>query len=267
MYYSTTGGLTLKITPNEMRKIEYILGHQPTEDIRSVAKRTGADFVINANFFVMKDGRTLGEVTDEGVDLSDGMSPYGYGFVDKKTPTFSYNNNINAVDFVGGYPVLLIGGSTARDAVKPINGIDYNKKRGRTSIGLTAEGQFVVRVIPDTVSCPRKTIPQLITEMKSLGCVNAINLDGGGSSQYVSPKKAFNSGRKVDGFICIWVKRDNILSDSTPKKDSTLYYTVKRGDSLYKIAKQFNTSTVILAELNGLKNPNLIFPGQKLKVR
>ena len=60
MYYSTTGGLTLKIALNEIRKIEYVLGNQPTEDIRSVAKRTGADFVINANFFVMKDGRTLG---------------------------------------------------------------------------------------------------------------------------------------------------------------------------------------------------------------
>jgi exopolysaccharide biosynthesis protein len=261
MYYSTTGGLTLKITPNEMRKIEYILGHQPTEDIRSVAKRTGADFVINANFFVMKDGRTLGEVTDEGVDLSDGMSPYGYGFVDKKTPTFSYNNNINAVDFVGGYPVLLIGGSTARDAVKPINGIDYNKKRGRTSIGLTAEGQFVVRVIPDTVSCPRKTIPQLITEMKSLGCVNAINLDGGGSSQYVSPKKTFNSGRKVDGFICIWVEAKQ------EEPTTSIYYTVQKGDSLYKIAKNNRTSISKLVELNGIKNPNLISVGQKLRVR
>ncbi len=261
MYYSTTGGLTLKLAPSEIKKVEFVLGKQPTEDIRSVAKRTGADFTINANFFDMKTGRTMGEVTDEGVDLSDGMNPYGYGFVDKKTPVFSYNNNINAVDFVGGYPVLLIGGSTARDAVKPINGIDYNKKRGRTSIGLTAEGQFVVRVIPDTVSCPRKTIPQLITEMKGLGCVNAINLDGGGSSQYVSPKKTFYSGRKVDGFICIWV-------EAKQKEPTTsIYYTVQKGDSLYKIAKNNRTSISKLVELNGIKNPNLISVGQKLRVR
>jgi hypothetical protein len=261
MYYSTTGGLTLKLAPSEIKKVEFILGRQPTEDIRSVAKRTGADFVINANFFVMKDGRTLGEVTDEGKDLSDGMSPYGYGFVDKKTPTFSYNNNVGAVDFVGGYPVLLIGGSTARDAVKPIGGIDYNKKRGRTAIGLTEDYSFVVRVIPDVVSCPRKTIPQLITEMKRLGCTNAINLDGGGSSQYVSPKKTFHSGRKVDGFICIWVEAKQ------EEPSTSIYYTVQKGDSLYKIAKNNRTSISKLVELNGIKNPNLISVGQKLRVR
>ena len=89
MYYSTTGGLTLKLAPSEIKKVEFVLGKQPTEDIRSVAKRTGADFTINANFFDMKTGRTMGEVTDGGVDLSDGMNPYGYGFVNKKTPTFS----------------------------------------------------------------------------------------------------------------------------------------------------------------------------------
>jgi len=263
MYYSTTGGLTLKIAPNELKKIEYILGNQPTEDIRSVAKRTGADFVINANFFVMATGKTLGEVTDEGVDLSDGMSQYGYGFVNKKTPTFSYNNNVNAVDFVGGYPCLLRNGTVAPEAVKHIGGIDYNKKRGRTAIGLTSDNEFVVRVIPDTVSCPRKTIPQLITEMKGLGCVNAINLDGGGSSQFVSPKKTFNSGRNVDGFICIWLKAE----PKPEPKPQVEYYTVKKGDSLYKIAKANGTTISKLTELNGLKNPNLIRVGQKLKVR
>ena len=258
MYYSTTGGLTLKIALNEIRKIEYVLGNQPTEDIRSVAKRTGADFVINANFFVMKDGRTLGEVTDEGVDLSDGLNPYGYGFVDKKKPVFSYNNNVGAIDFIGGYPCLLRNGTVAQEAAKHIGGIDYNKKRGRTAIGLTSDNEFVVRVIPDTVSCPRKTIPQLITEMKRLGCVNAINLDGGGSSQYVSPKTTYFSGRKVDGFICIWIEK---------QEEPITYYVVQKGDTLYKIAKLHSTSVSKLVELNGLRNPNLLQVGQRLKVR
>jgi urocanate reductase len=44
--------------------------------------------------------------------------------------------------------------------------------------------------------------------------------------------------------------------------DST--YTVKQGDVLWKIAEQNNLTWQQLAEINSLKNPHLIYPGQKL---
>ena len=43
-------------------------------------------------------------------------------------------------------------------------------------------------------------------------------------------------------------------------------YTVKSGDVLWKIAKMFNTTWERLAELNNLKNPNLIYPNQVILV-
>jgi len=43
-------------------------------------------------------------------------------------------------------------------------------------------------------------------------------------------------------------------------------YIVKPGDVLYRIAKQFDTTWQKLQELNKLKNPHLIFPGQKIIV-
>lgn len=43
-------------------------------------------------------------------------------------------------------------------------------------------------------------------------------------------------------------------------------YTVKKGDTLSKIAQAHNTSVSALVELNGLKNPNLIYVGQRLKI-
>lgn len=43
-------------------------------------------------------------------------------------------------------------------------------------------------------------------------------------------------------------------------------YTVKPGDFLWKIAKQFNTTWEKLAEYNKLKNPNLIFPNQVILI-
>ena len=44
------------------------------------------------------------------------------------------------------------------------------------------------------------------------------------------------------------------------------YYVVKSGDYLAKIASMYNTSWQKLAEINDLKNPNLIWPGQKIQI-
>ena len=43
-------------------------------------------------------------------------------------------------------------------------------------------------------------------------------------------------------------------------------YTVVRGDTLSGIAARFNTTVGALAQLNNITNPNLIFPGQQLRV-
>ncbi len=44
------------------------------------------------------------------------------------------------------------------------------------------------------------------------------------------------------------------------------YYTVQRGDTLYAIALRYNTTVSALANRNGITNPNLIYPGQRLCV-
>lgn len=45
------------------------------------------------------------------------------------------------------------------------------------------------------------------------------------------------------------------------------YYTVKKGDNLTKIAKKYGTTVNQLVAWNGIKNKNLIYAGQKLRVR
>ena len=51
------------------------------------------------------------------------------------------------------------------------------------------------------------------------------------------------------------------------KANDKLIYTVKSGDTVTKIAKQYGTSVQEIARLNGLENPNIIYVGQKLRVR
>lgn len=44
-------------------------------------------------------------------------------------------------------------------------------------------------------------------------------------------------------------------------------YTVKQGDTLGSIAARYGTTYTTLAELNGIKDPNRIYAGQKLKLK
>jgi alkaline phosphatase isozyme conversion protein len=53
---------------------------------------------------------------------------------------------------------------------------------------------------------------------------------------------------------------DNIIMPS----QTVLTYTVLSGDALWKIAKKHDTTVNAILELNTIKNPNLIFPGELL---
>ena len=45
-----------------------------------------------------------------------------------------------------------------------------------------------------------------------------------------------------------------------------IIYTVQRGDSLSKIAREYNVTVAHIVELNDITNPNLIYPGEKLRI-
>ena len=57
-----------------------------------------------------------------------------------------------------------------------------------------------------------------------------------------------------------WVNASDIASKATSTKAKT--YTVVKGDTLSKIAKQYGTTVDTLVKLNGIKNKNLIYVGQ-----
>lgn len=46
----------------------------------------------------------------------------------------------------------------------------------------------------------------------------------------------------------------------------TVFYTVQKGDTLGKIATQYGTTIQEIAQINGIENVNLIFPGQVLRI-
>ena len=52
----------------------------------------------------------------------------------------------------------------------------------------------------------------------------------------------------------------------TYKPSNHIIHTVQKNESLWQIAKQCNADVKKLASINGLDNPDLIYPGKKLKV-
>lgn len=67
----------------------------------------------------------------------------------------------------------------------------------------------------------------------------------------------------------IFALSDNVTGDKTSEVSTPTTYTVKSGDTLYYIAKQFlfdGNRYGEIATLNNIKNPNLIYVGQEILI-
>ncbi len=90
--------------------------------------------------------------------------------------------------------------------------------------------------------------------------------------------------KELEEYLKAWAKNNNLPSptvssnsnNNTSKPQSTLtntqektpraIHTVKSGENLTVIAKKYGTTVSKIVKDNGIKNPNLIYPGQKLKI-
>ena len=59
----------------------------------------------------------------------------------------------------------------------------------------------------------------------------------------------------------------NHNNNQNTNNSSNTIYIVRRGDTLSEIAQKYNTSVSELVRLNNIQNPNLIYVGQKLKLK
>lgn len=97
---------------------------------------------------------------------------------------------------IGAGPRLLAAGQVLGENEPGFNAATfYRARHPRTALGWRADGRFVLVAVDGRQ--PRKsvgmTIPELAALMRELGCVEAINLDGGGSTTMVIQNKVINS--------------------------------------------------------------------------
>lgn len=216
-----------KLSPYEINKIKIVRAeNNKTESLASVKARTGADIIINGGTFNMTTGKPESYVTIDGKNLATGYCGYGYG-VSGNILDWSWQNALGLNDFIGAYGLLVTAGKT------DINLTENSGNRQRTAIGYTADDELVIYCTTDGID-----YNPLAKELVDLGCITAINLDGGGSTQWYSPQSEFSSGRAVSWWICIYLTEDGKALFKDESKDYGDIYKVKNSDGLAEHCKR-----------------------------
>lgn len=78
------------------------------------------------------------------------------------------------------------------------------------------------------------------------------------------PAKIKAAGR--NGFTKTKAETKTEAKTDTAKKTTYTTYTVKKGDTLTAIAKKYKTTVAAIVKANNIKNPDLIYAGQKIKI-
>lgn len=88
---------------------------------------------------------------------------------------------------IGGSPVLIKDGQVKLTDTEELISIDNTSSRARSAIGYTANGNVVLLAVEGNNSNGGVglTLQELATLMKEMGCVAALNLDGGGSTSMI----------------------------------------------------------------------------------
>lgn len=177
--------------------------------------------------------------------MPDGTQEIGWTWTTKKQPTIIYHapfpNDLNQMPLpkptlagyqdhqinitgkiwkpelaLGGTPALVIDGQIQVAQEELINCPGLCGKHPRTAIGFTADNKFILLVVDGRQpnGSVGATLPELAQIMRSLGCINGINIDGGGSSVFIAnqnqvlSRPSDKTGMRPVGNVLL-VKRQN----------------------------------------------------------
>ena len=171
------------------------------ETTTALAARSGAVAAVNGSFFNMrKPYGSVNYLRVDGEEVSPNVVPSvgkrrrslqqtgavatfrGSLYMLKGDALSRWESDIEAEDVVTTGPVLLVGGEP-----EPVAGDRFNTNRHpRTAAGRRADGT-VLLVVADgrNARAAGLTMAELQQVMQVLGCVDAVNLDGGGSTTMV----------------------------------------------------------------------------------
>ena len=175
---AVSGGRTYGVNINYASE-DWVTMYYPTRGVfyeKDGALAAGWTYYVNDNKHYLYDKPAQNSWTDDPLAVPDAKFPS------------------TAVDFkpqtaIGGGPVLLKGGEIRNTYKEELfdgpSGIMCDSRHPRTSIGATKDGRIMLFVCEGrnmTDGVPGFTSAEEAQILKDLGCVEALNLDGGGSS-------------------------------------------------------------------------------------
>ena len=177
----------------------------------------GADVIVNFQLFDMGTYKHALALKVDGQVLTTDPSPYwGYAWNnnDTKLTLVRATEGMQRYDNFAGSVLVCKDG---KPITNPEYGVLFPYTRGRTCIGRKANGDIVIYCWPDG-SAGACTIGQLGAKMVALGCVDAINYDGGGSCQIICPDGKVYSSRYVASML--WFKLPQTDAAPAPSQSS-----------------------------------------------
>lgn len=173
--YDTSGSWSLVNVRNQAAAVERARG------VNVVA-------AVNGDFFNMATGEPTGTLVMNGIRVKDDATTQARTWfaVDADNKAYIGTGELpeNTVEAIGGALVLIRDGAINLGEDDPY----YTTKQPRTAVGVTADGDVVI-VVADGRQSPYSsgyTYMELAEKMLDLGCVDAIHLDGGGSTTYLA---------------------------------------------------------------------------------
>ena len=182
--------------------------HTDPSDPENYIENFNVIVATNADGYNMSTGKPGGLLVMEGVEWhpvdKDGFFAIlkdGTAMIGTQEEYETYKDQIQ--EGVGGFGAVLIHEG---QVVAEKSSNYYNNRASRTAIGITADGKVVMMVLdgrqePFSAGGSMEEIAQI---MLDAGCVEAVNLDGGGSSTYLSKGEGSDTlqlvNRPSDGY-------------------------------------------------------------------
>ncbi|MDD4804998.1 MAG: N-acetylmuramoyl-L-alanine amidase [Candidatus Pacebacteria bacterium] len=190
-----------------------------TYSLEKHCKEQSWDIGINGVFFDMKSYQNVCDLIVKGVVNNGGnYSNIGIAFGNDFPNIGAYksttaNSKGKAVDFFGGTPTLIVDGKINMDA-KGLGSsfVKDSVLTRRTAVGIDKSNIYVISTLRN-----KTNLKSVANELLAQGCINAVGMDGGGStSLYADNKVVYTQGRNIP--TAFGIKLKNISPTPSPTK-------------------------------------------------
>lgn len=165
---------------------------ETTKQAQSMQTRRGENVVgaINAGGYDMSNGRPSGAFVMNGVAINRATATTFWVDMDGKAHITDARTCNDALD-AGNVREAVAGFGDIFENRHARSGLDNTTRASRTAIGIKADGTVVMLMV-DGRQAPYSvgmTMAEVAASMEALGCVEAVNLDGGGSSTFATQRE------------------------------------------------------------------------------